>query len=103
MANRVTLAMLDLGAQPSVIDTSTLRSLGAGHLAKPIGVGGVGGVQLQYKEVHILVDADGCAILQEFQVNESTKATVFLGRDFLCRFQSTEFDRRNHKVKLRSK
>ena len=46
---------------------------------------------------------DGRAILQEFQVIESSEATVILGRDFLRRFQSTEFDWVNHKVRLGSK
>ena len=105
MENRATLAMLDSGAQPSVIDTSTFRSLGVGYSTNPGRVGGVGGVSIAVQGcAYISVNVGyGRAILQEFQVIESSEATVILGRDFLRRFQSTEFDWVNHKVRLGSK
>ena len=66
---------------------------------------GVGGVSIAVQGcAYICVDVgDGQAIIHEFEVIETSEATVILGTDFMHRFQSTEFDWVNHKVRLGSK
>ena len=81
-----------------------LKSLGIGFSRKPSRVGGVGGISIAVQGCAcISVDVgNGQEFLHEFQVIESPEATIILGRDFLRRFQSSEFDWGNHRVRLGS-
>ena len=97
-----TAIMLDSGAQPSIIDTYSLGELHMDYQARPGKVHGVCATPINTKGfVELEVDiGSGYPMKHRFVVLDSRERTVILGRDFLRRFRSTEFDWNNHRVRL---
>ena len=99
-----TQALLDSGAQPSVIDIRSLREIGSDYVSRRSKVHGVCSTPVEtVGEVSMRVDVGkGEVIRHKFTVLVSPEPTIILGRDFLKRYSSTEFDWGNHRVRLGS-
>ena len=96
------LAMIDTGAQPSIVDRGTLASLGEILTASPGRIHGVGAtpvVTLGTAQLKVDIGQDK-RINHKFLVLDSTESTIIFGRDFLSQFNSTEFDWANYRVRL---
>ena len=94
-------AMIDTGAQPSVMDEKTIDSLGL--RCKPAGI--IRGVSaspidtLGFVEVEIDL-GNGRVREHTFTILYSPEPTVILGREFLLRFDSFEIDWGRRKVRM---
>ena len=99
---RESIVMLNSGAQPSVIDTMSLEELRVPFQVCPSQVHGVGDTAVPTRGfVDLRVDCgNGIALDHKFVVLDSVEHTIILGRDFLKRFRSTEFDWDNRRVRL---
>ena len=91
--------MLDSGAQPSVMDTKPLEELRLPFQVRPSQVHGVGDTSVPTRGLDC---GNGIALYHRFVVLDSIEHTIILGRDFLKRFRSTEFDWMNRRVRLGS-
>ena len=100
--NSPLVAMLDSGAQPSIVDKGTLLSLGANFAACPSHIHGVGATPVvTLGKARLVVDiGQKNTITHEFLIMDSNESTIILGRDFLSQFNSTEFDWANYRVRL---
>ena len=100
--NVETLAMLDSGAQPSVLDIKFLETWGIPYVRKVSSVNGLASHSVKVcGESQVKVDlGNGLCLSHKFTVIVSDEPTVILGRDFLKRFEATLFDWRNHRVRL---
>ena len=96
------LAMFDSGAQPSIIDKGTLSSLGVNFAVCPSRIHGVGEIPVgTLGKAQLVIDfGQKNRVNHEFIVLDSDESTVILGRDFLSRFDSTEFDWSNYRIRL---
>ena len=94
--------MLDSGAQPFIIDTDSLGKLHVNFQIRASQVHGVCATPIKTKGlVNLEVDIGrGCHLKHRFVVLDSSEQTIILGRDFLKRFKSTEFDWENSRVRL---
>ena len=97
-----TTVMVDSGAQPSIIDTESLEKLGVDCRGRPGRVHGVCATPIKTRGVVDLEVDFGTRhpVKHKFNVLDSREQTVILGRDFLKRFKSTEFDWENHCIRL---
>ena len=97
-----TRAMIDTGAQPSVMDEKTLDSLGLRCKPDPGIVRGVCATPIDtlgFVEVEIDL-GNGRVREHTFTILDSPEPTVILGREFLLRFDSFEIDWGGRKVRL---
>ena len=95
-------ALLDSGANPSLVDSQSLRSISLHYTSKPSRVYGVGATPvtiLGCAEIPVNVGKTH-ELRHKFLVLDSTKPTIILGRDLLRKFSSTEFDWDGHRVRL---
>ena len=94
--------MLDSGAQPSIVDKRTLTSMGVEYTSYPGHIHGVGATPVATlgKVQLVICIGQGNSFKHTFLVIDTDDSTVILGRDFLSRFKSTEFDWENHKIRL---
>ena len=97
-----TQALLDSGAQPSVVDIQSLRAISSEYTPKRGRVHGVCATPVKtVGEVILRVDVGkGETMEHKFTVLDSSEPTIILGRDFLSRYSSTEFNWDNHRVRL---
>ena len=102
LGGRRQLALLDSGANPSIVDAKSLQVIGVTYARDDSHVYGVGDTQVPtLGEVIIPIDiGDGREFQHSFLVLDSRQPTIILGRDFLKRFKSTEFDWENNSVRL---
>ena len=96
------IAMLDSGAQPSIVGKGTLSFLKVSYLCYAETVHGVGATPVSTLARVQLDVAIGliCSLKHMFLVLDTEEPTIILGRDFLSLFSSTEFDWANHKIRL---
>ena len=97
-------ALLDSGAGPSVIDVETLRDLRFDQYMD-IGESELYGLSHEPVKVigslKLLVDlGDNQTIEHTFEVFSETEPTCILGRNFLKKFGTTEFDWSKNQVRL---
>ena len=96
------LALLDSGANPSIVDFKSLQKIGREYTKCPSRVYGVGASPvptLGRAEITVNI-GDGNKVQHAFLVLDSNEPTIILGRDFLKKFNSVEFDWDNHRVRL---
>ena len=86
----------------SIVDARTLKSFGLEYRPRRSKVHGVCATPIEtLGEVELRVDVGKGEILNhKFTVLRSPEPTVILGRDFLTKYASTEFDWVNYKVSL---
>ena len=101
-------ALLDSGASMSVIDEHSVRNVNLGHKIEYTNeldsVSGVGGKALVIGTISVHVDVgDGQRVRHSLKVLSGVETIVILGRDFLSRFPSTEFDWQGGRIRLGSK
>ena len=92
--------MLDSGEQPSIIDTASLHGLGVDFTVHPSRVHGVCAMPIKsrgYVDLEVNI-GKSAPMKHRFMVLDSAEPTLILGRDYLRRFNSTEFDWQNHRV-----
>ena len=96
------IAMLDSGAQPSIVDKGTLSSLKVSYACCSGTVHGVGATPVSTLARVQLDVAIGqiCSLKHMFLVLDAEEPTIILGRNFLSLFSSTEFDWANHKIRV---
>ena len=96
-------ALLDSGANPSIVDSQSLRSIRTHYATKPSRVYGVGATPVNILgNAEITVNVGNTHELKHtFLVLDSTEPTIIFGRDFLRKFSSTEFDWDGHRVRVR--
>ena len=103
--DQITSAIIDSGAGPSVIDKGTMPKLGLlrsinrqddGHVL------GVGNIEIPvFGQAELVVELEGgCSVPHTFTVLDSYNDTVLLGRSFMSKFPSVEFDWANHRIRL---
>ena len=95
-------ALLDSGAEPSIIDIESLKAMGTGYSRSQSRVYGVGTEPVAtLGRANLVVEFGiGHKVKQSFLVLNSSVPTVILGRDFLRKFHSTEFDWENYLIRL---
>ena len=99
------VALIDSGAGPSVIDKGSLlklKLLRTIKRAKNSHVQGVGNAHAPiFGHANLSVTlADGRAVPCEFTVLDTYDETILLGRSFLCKFSSLEFDWDGRRIRL---
>ena len=102
--NLENVVMLDSGAQPSIIDYETLSKLHIGYRVCPSRAHGVCATPIPtrgFVDLQVTIGNE-CPRMHRFVVLDSAEQTIILGRDFLKRFKSTEFDWENRRVRLGS-
>lgn len=103
--NSRTSAMLDSGASMSVVDESSVADLGLSHKVEFSSdldsVTGVGGPVVVLGSLTVRVDAgDGQQVKHTLKVLGGDERVLILGRDFLAKFPSTEFDWQQGRIRL---
>lgn len=98
-------AMLDSGAQPSIIDKFSLGNLGIGFAGCRGQIQGLDDNPVEVcREVVVTIDVgDGQVVGQKLQVLFCAQSFFILGRDFLRKFHCTEFDWDNYRIRLGNK
>ena len=96
------VALLDSGAQPSIVDKGILISMGVEFLSYPgyIHGGGSTPVATLVRVQLVISIGQDYSIKHTFLVIDTNDSTIILERDFLSRFDSTEFDWGNHRIRL---
>ena len=99
-----TLAMLDSGAQPSVLDIKFVKDNNIPFVKESSFVQGLASNPVQVcGTTEIPVDiGEGHMVKQRFCIIVGPEPTVILGRDFLEKFEITTFDWQQHRVRLGS-
>ena len=96
MVEDMSTALLDTGAKPSVIDTGTLQELGLGHREqkRESQVFGLGRSTVTVSgQVEVEIDlGDRQKLLQRLKVIEVEEPMFILGREFLSKFVTVEFN-----------
>ena len=98
--------LLDSGAALSVVDERTVQDLNLSHKVTYVSdltdsVIGVGGEVPVIGELEVVVDAgDGQRFPHVLRVTAGDSRIAILGRDFLGKFPSTEFDWRGGRIRL---
>ena len=95
-------ALINSGAQPSIIDARSLESIGKGYQYSPNRVHGVCAIPIKtsYVELEVGIERSKETLTHKFLVLDSPERTIILGRDFLIRFKSTEFDWNEGRIRL---
>ena len=98
------VALLDTGAKPSVIDAITLREFGLAHRERKkrsqvFGLGRSAVAVSGQVEVEIDIGNDQ-RVLQCLQVIDVEEPTFILGREFLAKFDSVEFNWNRCEIRL---
>ena len=95
-----TQALLDSGAQPSIVDVRSLNNMGLAYRCRRGKVHGVCSTPIETMgDVELRVDVGGGEVVNhKFTVLSSPEPTIILGRDFLRRYASTEFDWENSAI-----
>ena len=101
-------ALLDSGASMSVIDERSVMDAKLGskveYTSALDSVSGVGGKALVLGTLTVNVDVgDGQRVRHSMKVLSGVETVVILGRDFLSRFPSTEFDWQGGRIRLGSR
>ena len=101
-------ALLDSGASMSVIDERSVLDANLGHKVQYSNdldaVSGVGGQAVVIGSLSVRVNVgDGQAVRHSLKVLGGVEPIVILGRDFLSRFPSTEFDWEGGRIRLGNK
>ena len=98
------VALLDTGAKPSVIDAITLREFGLAHRERKNGsqVFGLGRSAVAVSgQVEVEIDiGNDQRVLQCLQVIDVEEPTFILGREFLAKFDSVEFNWNRCEIRL---
>ena len=98
-------ALLDSGASMSVIDERSVLGAKLGNKVKYTNdldsVSGVGGKAMVLGNLSVDVDVgDGQKVNHSLKVLGGVETVIILGRDFLSRFPSTEFDWQGGRIRL---
>ena len=98
------VALLDTGAKPSLIDAITLRECGLAHRERKNGsqVFGLGRAAITVSgQVEVEIDTgNDQRVLQCLQVIDVEEPTFILGREFLAKFDSVEFNWNRCEIRL---